>query len=80
MSPPLKGGRGDSSIFPRLHRTIPEPFPSQSRVNPDTRSFGRWGPRRNLLRWGEAEASVARRLSVAVSTIATRLPNALDNP
>ena len=26
--------------------------------------------------WGRAEASVARRLSVAVSTIATRLPNA----
>ncbi len=35
MSPPLKGGRGDSSIFPRLHRTIPESIPMQSRTIPD---------------------------------------------
>ncbi len=41
---------------------------------------GRWGPQKLSMRfWGRAEASVARRFSVAVSTIATRLLNARDN-
>ena len=44
---------------------------------------GRWrwllGSPTQLVAVGEAEASVARRLSVAVSTIAARLPNAREN-
>jgi len=37
---------------------------------------GHWGPRKSADLWGRAEASVARRLSVAVLTFAISTPNA----